>query len=93
MRILQFGFVHSWPNPGPGYDSEYIFIKMASQNSIDSSIVGFGSSSIISAATDSPEINKEAEFINGIYDVVVKVSGFVITKCMFKDQLCLIILH
>ena len=66
---------------------------MAFRNSIDSSIVGFGSGSTISAAMDSPETNKEVAFINEIYDVVVKVSGFVVTKCMFKDQPCLIISH
>ena len=68
---------------------------MAFRNLIDSSIVGFGSSSTISAAMHSPETNKEAalNFINEIYDVVVKVSRFVVTKCMLEDQLCLIISH
>ena len=38
-------------------------------------------------------IENEGKFIDGIYEIVVKVRGYVVTMCMFEDKFCLLISH
>lgn len=38
-------------------------------------------------------IENEAKFIDDIYEIAVKITGYVVTKCTFEEQLCLLISH